>query len=89
MQRTLRRGANDCRELANLRLPHLLLYDPIRELAAAAAARDIGRGLYYSQCQDWAKRDADGNTWEWEFSKEGAVPRSSLNVTRSPSFRNC
>lgn len=59
--------------------------DPMRELSVAAAARDIRLGFYYSQYQDWAERDADGNTWE--FPREGRNFQAYLEGKAIPQLR--
>ncbi|NLG25560.1 MAG: alpha-L-fucosidase [Clostridiales bacterium] len=44
--------------------------DAIRELADACRERGLTFCLYYSQAQDWAERDAYGNTWDFPASPE-------------------
>ncbi len=44
--------------------------DPMKELAAANAARGIGFGFYYSQAQDWHEPNAAGNTWDFPEERD-------------------
>lgn len=46
--------------------------DPMKDLAAAAAERNIKFGFYYSQAQDWYEKDAAGNTWDFPAEKNPA-----------------
>ena len=46
--------------------------DPMEELAAANAKRDIGFGFYYSQAQDWHEPNASGNTWDFPEERDPA-----------------
>lgn len=39
--------------------------DPMKELSAACAERNIGFGFYYSQDQDWHEPNGRGNTWDF------------------------
>jgi len=39
--------------------------DPMKELAAACARRQIAFGFYYSQDQDWHEPHGRGNTWDF------------------------
>jgi alpha-L-fucosidase len=39
--------------------------DPLKELAAACAKRNIRLGFYYSQAQDWHEPNGAGNTWDF------------------------
>jgi alpha-L-fucosidase len=59
--------------------------DPMRELADAAAKRDIRLGFYYSQYQDWAEPNADGNTWE--FPAQGRDFQAYLDSKAIPQLR--
>lgn len=42
--------------------------DPMKELSAACAKRDIAFGFYYSQDQDWHEPNGRGN--DWDFPKD-------------------
>jgi hypothetical protein len=42
--------------------------DPMKDLSAACAKRNIEFGFYYSQDQDWHEPDGRGN--DWDFPKE-------------------
>ena len=44
--------------------------DPMKELAAANAKRNIGFGFYYSQAQDWHEPNASGNTWDFPEDRD-------------------
>lgn len=46
--------------------------DPMKDLAASAAERNIKFGFYYSQAQDWYEKDAAGNTWDFPAGKNPA-----------------
>jgi len=39
--------------------------DPLKELAAACAKRNLRLGFYYSQAQDWHESNGAGNTWDF------------------------
>jgi len=39
--------------------------DPLKELAASCARRNIRLGFYYSQAQDWHEPNGAGNTWDF------------------------
>jgi alpha-L-fucosidase len=39
--------------------------DPLKELAAACARRNIRLGFYYSQAQDWHEPNGAGNAWDF------------------------
>jgi alpha-L-fucosidase len=39
--------------------------DPLKELAAACARKNIRFGFYYSQAQDWHEPNGAGNTWDF------------------------
>jgi alpha-L-fucosidase len=39
--------------------------DPLKELAAACAKKNIRFGFYYSQAQDWHEPNGAGNTWDF------------------------
>jgi alpha-L-fucosidase len=39
--------------------------DPLKELAAACAKKNIRLGFYYSQAQDWHEPNGAGNTWDF------------------------
>jgi alpha-L-fucosidase len=39
--------------------------DPLKELAAACAKRNLRLGFYYSQAQDWHEPNGAGNTWDF------------------------
>jgi len=59
--------------------------DPLKELADAARAEGIPLGFYYSQYQDWADRDAGGNTWD--FPAEGRDFDRYLTGKAMPQLR--
>jgi alpha-L-fucosidase len=44
--------------------------DPMKELSAACARRDIGFGFYYSQDQDWHEAGGRGNNWDFPEKRD-------------------
>ena len=44
--------------------------DPMKELSAACARRDIGFGFYYSQDQDWHEAGGRGNNWDFPEERD-------------------
>jgi alpha-L-fucosidase len=57
--------------------------DPMKDLAASTAKRDIKFGFYYSQFQDWYEPNGGRNTWDFveankdykKYYQEKAVPQ--------------
>lgn len=47
--------------------------DPMKELAAACARRNIAFGFYYSQDQDWHEPHARGNTWDFPSDRQPEI----------------
>ncbi len=47
--------------------------DPMAELAAECSRQGIRFGFYYSQTQDWHHPDGDGNTWDYDPTRQDFV----------------
>ncbi len=47
--------------------------DPMKELAAACARRNIAFGFYYSQDQDWHEPHARGNNWDFPQERKPEI----------------
>ncbi len=53
--------------------------DPMKDLSAACAQRNIGFGFYYSQDQDWHEAGGRGNNWDFS-EKRDAQPYLETKV---------